>query len=336
MCHASSRYDSTLHFHRFPSDPTVKLQWIENITRNGRCPMKIIDSSIICSKHFTEDDYCNWTPVRKRLNKGAVPTVFAAPPEDGGPLSDMRPWPIRRARRRSRKLIESEASYNAERNDVSNLEKMQLNTSSSNSTCRPEVTDVHVSPYTVHPLPRQFVMNTCTSSDLGDATTMKDGNEAPNACNNEDIDTYVAGKLTHVTKVNDEDAKTRLCKTEDSDKCIANYLDGISKIKVKYAEANLCKNDVIDSRPEDNHGTDVTLHAREKYRDEYITQRSVTSCRRRDNCEEPTSVDFEQLRSAFTLKHEQKTESESNELELRKKKCLESHISKIWNKHELK
>ncbi|KAH3844518.1 hypothetical protein DPMN_086776 [Dreissena polymorpha] len=32
--------------------------------------------SVVCSRHFLPRDYSSWTPVRKRLQKGAVPTVF--------------------------------------------------------------------------------------------------------------------------------------------------------------------------------------------------------------------------------------------------------------------
>ena len=38
--------------------------------------LQITSSTVVCSKHFKEDDYKGWNPVRKRLNPNAVPSVF--------------------------------------------------------------------------------------------------------------------------------------------------------------------------------------------------------------------------------------------------------------------
>lgn len=38
--------------------------------------LQITKSTVVCSKHFTQSDYKSWTPVRRLLKPGSVPTVF--------------------------------------------------------------------------------------------------------------------------------------------------------------------------------------------------------------------------------------------------------------------
>ena len=71
--------------HIFPKDEISRRAWIEAVPRDDWEPS---NSSILCSLHFTDDDFqierCDTNPHRKngdlkrrRLKKGAVPSVFA-------------------------------------------------------------------------------------------------------------------------------------------------------------------------------------------------------------------------------------------------------------------
>ena len=37
---------------------------------------QISKTTVVCSKHFTKEDYTGWTPLKRKLKKIAVPTVF--------------------------------------------------------------------------------------------------------------------------------------------------------------------------------------------------------------------------------------------------------------------
>ncbi|XP_060587731.1 THAP domain-containing protein 2-like [Ruditapes philippinarum] len=75
LCYSDARYDNTIHFHKIPKDDTLKKQWIFNIRRDEGEHFKISSTTVVCSKHFKQEDY-TWTPVRKCLKQTAVPTVF--------------------------------------------------------------------------------------------------------------------------------------------------------------------------------------------------------------------------------------------------------------------
>ncbi|XP_060569442.1 uncharacterized protein LOC132727870 [Ruditapes philippinarum] len=76
LCYSDSRYDNTIHFHKIPKDVSLKKEWIVKIRRDEGEYFKINRTTVVCSKHFTREDYRSWTPVRKCLKKTAVPSVF--------------------------------------------------------------------------------------------------------------------------------------------------------------------------------------------------------------------------------------------------------------------
>ncbi|XP_060519089.1 THAP domain-containing protein 1-like [Cylas formicarius] len=85
--HKKKRSGEDLVFHRFPKGigmETVRKVWI---TCCNRDKIYNINSSYICSVHFTEDDYERdlknellGLPVRKILKKTAVPTCYSPKP----------------------------------------------------------------------------------------------------------------------------------------------------------------------------------------------------------------------------------------------------------------
>ncbi|XP_022903981.2 uncharacterized protein [Onthophagus taurus] len=60
-------------FHKFPKDPTLRNQWIEVIGRKGFIPS---ESDIICSIHFTNEDYTINSFGNKVLKKNVLPSMF--------------------------------------------------------------------------------------------------------------------------------------------------------------------------------------------------------------------------------------------------------------------
>ena len=79
-CNSDSRYENNnteaVWFHRFPIDKTTRKAWIIKIRRDKGPLFNITRSTYVCSLHFKPSDY-KWSPVRKRLIKGAVPSIFS-------------------------------------------------------------------------------------------------------------------------------------------------------------------------------------------------------------------------------------------------------------------
>ncbi|KAK5643813.1 hypothetical protein RI129_007658 [Pyrocoelia pectoralis] len=73
----TNRYskDKSISFHRFPADKNLKSQWIRAIRRENFNPTK---DSVICGKHFKDDDFLRKVPT-KVLNSDAIPSVFDFP-----------------------------------------------------------------------------------------------------------------------------------------------------------------------------------------------------------------------------------------------------------------
>uniref|UniRef100_A0A3B5QAF1 THAP domain-containing protein 1 n=1 Tax=Xiphophorus maculatus TaxID=8083 RepID=A0A3B5QAF1_XIPMA len=74
---SSSKYNSRLSFHGFPSDPDLQRRWLVNI----RCDnFKLTSHSKVCSLHFPPDQFHQpKTPGGRRMvkkKKGAVPVLF--------------------------------------------------------------------------------------------------------------------------------------------------------------------------------------------------------------------------------------------------------------------
>ena len=68
---------------RFPRDPVLKEQWVKQVQRT-RAQWKPSESSVLCSKHFTDDcfevayDLATQFGIKKtrKLKPGAVPSLF--------------------------------------------------------------------------------------------------------------------------------------------------------------------------------------------------------------------------------------------------------------------
>ncbi|KAL7395247.1 hypothetical protein ABVT39_013055 [Epinephelus coioides] len=74
QCANSSRYNSEISFHRFPIDPEVRAQWLIKIRRDNFSPTQ---NTRLCSRHFQTGDFTVTAGGQRRLNKGAVPSLFA-------------------------------------------------------------------------------------------------------------------------------------------------------------------------------------------------------------------------------------------------------------------
>uniref|UniRef100_A0A671UNX2 THAP-type domain-containing protein n=1 Tax=Sparus aurata TaxID=8175 RepID=A0A671UNX2_SPAAU len=59
-------------FHRFPIDPEVRAQWLFKIRRYSPT-----QNTRLCSRHFQTGDLDVTAGGQRRLNKGAVPSLFA-------------------------------------------------------------------------------------------------------------------------------------------------------------------------------------------------------------------------------------------------------------------
>lgn len=65
-----------ISFHEFPIDEDLKNRWLKTISRDNFVPNVKSNSSLVCSEHFSTDDY---VPNLKRriLKRGSVPSVFS-------------------------------------------------------------------------------------------------------------------------------------------------------------------------------------------------------------------------------------------------------------------
>uniref|UniRef100_A0A3P9LTM5 THAP-type domain-containing protein n=1 Tax=Oryzias latipes TaxID=8090 RepID=A0A3P9LTM5_ORYLA len=78
LCQASSKYNSLLSFHTFPSDAEIRRKWLVAIRRDK---FTVTPHTRVCSRHFNKDDVRE--PLsetgRRLLNKGAVPALERPP-----------------------------------------------------------------------------------------------------------------------------------------------------------------------------------------------------------------------------------------------------------------
>ncbi len=72
LCSVSSRYNSCASFYSFPVKEEIRKKFIVNIRRIN---FQITKHTKVCSVHFKPDDFVEGTS-RRRLKKGAVPSVF--------------------------------------------------------------------------------------------------------------------------------------------------------------------------------------------------------------------------------------------------------------------
>lgn len=76
-CPSNTDSDPGLTFHSLPSNDKILLQWAKNMDREAKilnAPKSTQKHYFVCGKHFL--DSCFQTYERKKLNRGAIPTIF--------------------------------------------------------------------------------------------------------------------------------------------------------------------------------------------------------------------------------------------------------------------
>ncbi len=69
----STKGSSPISFHRFPTEPSLKKQWIIRCCRHDKFNPA---NCKVCSKHFSSSDYESWTNSYKpKLKKLAIPSL---------------------------------------------------------------------------------------------------------------------------------------------------------------------------------------------------------------------------------------------------------------------
>ncbi|XP_071992319.1 THAP domain-containing protein 2-like isoform X1 [Engystomops pustulosus] len=74
-CSNNSKRDNQVTFHRFPSNPERRKQWLNLVNRDNFSPSL---HTFLCSKHFEESCF-DRTGQTVRLRANAVPTIFIYP-----------------------------------------------------------------------------------------------------------------------------------------------------------------------------------------------------------------------------------------------------------------
>ncbi|KAI4896363.1 hypothetical protein NFI96_026449 [Prochilodus magdalenae] len=74
LCANSLRYNSEISFHRFPVDPEVRARWLTQIRKDNFSPLQ---SSRVCNRHYNTGHFVVTAVGKRKLNKGAVPCLFA-------------------------------------------------------------------------------------------------------------------------------------------------------------------------------------------------------------------------------------------------------------------
>uniref|UniRef100_A0A8C7X3F7 THAP domain-containing protein 1 n=1 Tax=Oryzias sinensis TaxID=183150 RepID=A0A8C7X3F7_9TELE len=74
LCANYSKYNSTISFHSFPVDVSVRAEWMVRVQREDFIPIK---TSRVCSRHFQKGDFVNNPRKLRKLKKGAIPTFFS-------------------------------------------------------------------------------------------------------------------------------------------------------------------------------------------------------------------------------------------------------------------
>uniref|UniRef100_A0A672SEE2 THAP-type domain-containing protein n=1 Tax=Sinocyclocheilus grahami TaxID=75366 RepID=A0A672SEE2_SINGR len=72
QCVVSGQFNSSVSFHRFPKEETLRKIWIRNVRREN---LVIKRNTAVCSRHFISTDVIQGG--RRRLKEGAVPVLFA-------------------------------------------------------------------------------------------------------------------------------------------------------------------------------------------------------------------------------------------------------------------
>ncbi|XP_041948199.1 uncharacterized protein LOC121709131 [Alosa sapidissima] len=73
LCSASGRYNSSLSFHCFPKNVSLRAKWIHQVRRTG---FTITQHTKVCSRHFKPHEIVTSKKGRRALVAGAVPSLF--------------------------------------------------------------------------------------------------------------------------------------------------------------------------------------------------------------------------------------------------------------------
>ena len=73
LCSASSRYNSSLSFHCFPKNSSLRAQWIHKIKRTG---FIVTNHTKVCSRHFEEKLIRSTAKGRRVLLPNSIPSLF--------------------------------------------------------------------------------------------------------------------------------------------------------------------------------------------------------------------------------------------------------------------
>lgn len=75
LCKSQQGKTPGVSYHQFPSDEELCSKWKKNVSRENLVINDKSASTVVCSKHFTENDLVPGYRIRK-LRPGVVPTVF--------------------------------------------------------------------------------------------------------------------------------------------------------------------------------------------------------------------------------------------------------------------
>ena len=73
LCSASSRYNGSLSFHRFPKKTILRAQWIQKIRRTG---FEVTNHTKMCSRHFDNKLITSTGKGLRVLLPNSVPSLF--------------------------------------------------------------------------------------------------------------------------------------------------------------------------------------------------------------------------------------------------------------------
>lgn len=73
QCSSSQLYNSRLSFHCFPTNEEERARWLAKIRRDA---LVVTKGTKVCSRHFEAGAFSVTPTGVRRLNKGAVPTLF--------------------------------------------------------------------------------------------------------------------------------------------------------------------------------------------------------------------------------------------------------------------
>lgn len=136
FCTSSSRNkDKKNCFHEFPSNMDLRSEWLKVISRkdfeiNAKSP-----SSLVCSKHFKDEDYVPGIKV-KRLKKNVVPSLFDKYPA----------YKVHKKSNSRRKLDRKRSISEENKHDNAEIKRVKIHFENSEETLDPNMSSNAVTP----------------------------------------------------------------------------------------------------------------------------------------------------------------------------------------------